>query len=76
VPFGATGMFVRLVGRNGASTTATAPQKYGPPYSARIRVPVGGMRNIKLGLHSWASIPTGTHRAPMLFPITNNPFRR
>jgi len=72
VPFGAIGMFVRLVGRNGASTTATAPQ-HGQPYSVRIRVPRGGIRNIQVGLHGWALTPTGKHPAPELFPITNNP---
>jgi hypothetical protein len=73
VPFGASGMFVRLIGRGNASTTATAPQN-GPPYSVRIRVPRGGIRNIEVGLHGWASTPTGTHPAPVLFPIANNPF--
>jgi hypothetical protein len=73
VPFGAIGMFVRLIGRNGAATSATAPQKHGPPYSARIRVPLGGIHDIQLGLHGWAITPSGKHPAPMLFPITNSP---
>ena len=73
VPFAAIGMFVRLIGRNGVSSSATAPEKHGPPYTARIRVPLGGIRNIQLGLHGWALTPTGKHPAPVLFPITNNP---
>ncbi len=73
VPFKAVGMFVKLIGRSGASTTATAPQEHGPPYSAHIRVPRGGIRNIQVGLHGWAFTPTGKHPAPVLFPITNNP---
>jgi hypothetical protein len=72
-PFGAIGMFVRLVGAGGASTTAAAPQVYGPPYSVQIRVPPGGIRNIEIGLHGWALTPSGKHPAPELFPITNNP---
>ena len=56
VPFGAIGMFVRLVGRHGASTTATAPQSYGPPYRVRIRVPRGGLRAIQFGLHGTSDI--------------------
>lgn len=75
VPFGATGMFVKLIGRSGASTTATSSQTHGPPYSVRVRVPPGGIRSIRLGLHSWASTPTGDHSAPWFFPITNNPLR-
>jgi len=51
MPFSAIGMFVRLVGTNHATTTATAPQKHGPPYRVRIRVPRGGIRAIRFGLH-------------------------
>jgi hypothetical protein len=47
--FSAMGMFVRLVGRGGASTTALAKED-GPPYSARIRVPKGGIRSVRFGL--------------------------
>jgi len=50
-PFSAIGMFVKLIGANRATTTATAPQKHGPPYSVRIRVPRGGIRAIRFGLH-------------------------
>src|SRR5258706_4078885 len=70
VPFGAIGMFVKLVGRSGPSTTATAPQTHGPPYSVHIRIPPGGIRNIQIGLHGWALTPSGKHPAPELFPIT------
>jgi hypothetical protein len=72
VPFRASGMFVRLIGRNGAFNTATAPQN-SPRYSAWIRVPLGGIRGIQIGLRGWAVTPTGRHPAPVLFPITNNP---
>jgi hypothetical protein len=48
--FSAIGMFVRLVGAKGASTTAFAREAEGPPYSARIRVPRGGIRAIRFGL--------------------------
>jgi hypothetical protein len=49
--FNALGMFVRLVGPKGASTTALAREDVGPPYSARIRVPRGGIRAIRFGIH-------------------------
>ena len=71
-PFRAGGMFVRLIGRKGASNTATAAQD-GPPYTARVRVPRGGIRGIQIGLRGWAVTPSGSHPAPVLFPITNNP---
>ena len=64
-PFGAIGMFVKLVGTNRASTTATAPQKHGPPYSVRIRVPRGGIRAIRFGLHAWNDNGPGD----MYFPL-------
>ena len=50
-PFSAIGMFVRLIGSNHATTTATAAQTHGPPYRVRIRVPRGGIRAIRFGLH-------------------------
>jgi hypothetical protein len=46
----AIGMFVRLYGGSGRSTTALARENAGPPYSARIRVPRGGIRGVRFGL--------------------------
>ena len=56
----AVGMFVRLVGPAGASTSALARESVGPPYSARIRVPRGGIRLIRFGV-------AGT--TPFYFPV-------
>ena len=73
-PFGAIGMFVRVIGTNGAATTATAKQSSGP-FTVRIRVPAGGIRQIRLGLEGTPTAADGTTQpAPMLFPITNDPF--
>jgi hypothetical protein len=69
VPFGAQGMFVRLLGRGGASTTATAQQTHGPPYGVRIRVPPGGIRAIRFGLHGTNSLH---QTANTFFPLTGN----
>src|SRR3954447_5259242 len=55
IPFGAIGMFVRLVGRNGARTQATAAQSSGP-FTVRLRVPRGGIRAIRFGLHGSTDI--------------------
>jgi hypothetical protein len=67
-PFGAIGMFVRLLGRDGASTRATAPQ-YEPPYQVRIRVPAGGIRRIRFGLMGASCGPSGCKPSPMFFPL-------
>lgn len=54
--FSAIGMLVRLVGRGGASTTALARENVGPPYSARVRVPAGGIRAVRFGIAGANSI--------------------
>src|SRR4051812_7534217 len=46
----AVGMFVRLTGRGGVSTIAQAGEIAGPPYSARVRVPRGGIRLVRFGV--------------------------
>ena len=69
VPFRANGMFVRLIGKGAEKTAFT--QQFGPPYRARVRVPRGGIRGIKLGLMGY----TNTGRpAPEFFPVVNSPF--
>lgn len=50
VGISAIGMLVRLVGRGGSATTALARENVGPPYSARLRVPRGGIRAVRLGI--------------------------
>lgn len=67
-PFGAIGMFVRLVGRGGASTSATA-QQYEPPYRVRIRVPAGGIRSIRFGLMGTGCDPSACKPSPIFFPL-------
>lgn len=69
VPFSAIGMFVRLLGTGGASTKATAPQLEGPPYSVRIRVPRGGIRQIRFGLDGTSCGPSGCSPSPAYFPL-------
>jgi hypothetical protein len=66
LPFDAQGMFATLIGVNGASTSATDVHG-GPPYSVRIRVPAGGIRRVRFGLHGLSSGPNGTHPAPIFF---------
>jgi hypothetical protein len=75
-PFGAGGMFIRLVSPlRGESVKVYATGVHGR-YHARVRVPRGGMRNIRLGLRAWVSDPKGTWESDWLLPITNDPFRK
>jgi hypothetical protein len=53
-------MFVRLIGPGGASTVALAREEAGPPYSARVRVPKGGIHLARFGV---AGAP------PFYFPL-------
>src|SRR5579862_3288226 len=68
IPFDAQGMFATLIGVNGASTTAT-DRHGGPPYTVRIRVPAGGIHRVEFGLSGVSSGPSGTHPAPIYFPL-------
>jgi hypothetical protein len=72
-PFGAGGIFIRLVGTNGATTTAAATEIRRGRFAAKAVVPAGGIRRIRIGLHSWTSGPGGTKRADMFFRIVNDP---
>jgi hypothetical protein len=70
-PFGAGGLFVRLVGAGGAATTASAHAQTAPGrYAADAAVPDGGIRRIRIGLRSWADGRPGA----MYFRIVNDPF--
>lgn len=66
VPFGASKMFVELIGA-GAKTRALAG--HGAAYSARIRIPRGGIHAIRFGVIGTASGPSGSHPAPMYFTL-------
>ena len=75
-PFGAIGVFVRLVSASGAAaTTGVAPVGAHTTgrYAATVVVPEGGIGDIEIGLQGWSTGPTGRHRADVLFPITNDP---
>jgi hypothetical protein len=57
-PFSANGMFVQLHGNQGTSTMATGRQdsRQRGTYSANVRVPRGGIREIQFGLHGSSDI--------------------
>jgi len=73
-PFGAGGMFVRLLSRRGApATTAFADGAVHVQgrYAAKVRVPSGGIGGIRMGLRGWNNLGgTGDH----IFPLENDPY--
>ena len=75
-PFGASGMFVRLLSPVRGQSVKVYAEGVGGRYHATVHVPRGGMRGIQLGLRSWVSDPKGTRESDWLLPITNNPFSK
>lgn len=78
-PFGASGVFVRLRSPSGADVEeASAPGdgRATGEYEATVTVPEGGIGDVELGLMGWQSGPSGTRRADLIFPITNDPLTR
>jgi hypothetical protein len=75
-PFGATGVFVRLLSASGApAETGVAPSGAYTTgeYAATVIVPKGGIGDVRIGLRGFTSGATGTHSADMIFPIVNDP---
>jgi hypothetical protein len=70
-PFGGDGIFVRL--RGATRKDVTSALGFGPTrsgrYTATIRVPRGGIRDVQFGIHGMS----GGRRSDMLFTITNDP---
>jgi hypothetical protein len=75
-PFGASGMFVRLLSPVRGASTKVYAQGVNGRYHATVTVPRGGLRGIQLGLRSWVSDPNGTRENDWLLPITNSPFSK
>jgi hypothetical protein len=75
-PFGANGIFVRLVGACEGQAKRTFAHGTNGRYAATATVPESGIRRIEIGLRGWSSSPQGTVPSDVLFPITNNPRRR
>ena len=75
-PFGANGVFVRLLSASGAASregVAPVGAYHTGEYEATVVVPEGGIRDIELGLAGWTSGANGTRRSDRIFPITNDP---
>lgn len=77
-PFGANGVFVRLLSASGAAleegVAPTGAYDTGE-YEAAVVVPEGGFRDIELGLMGWVSDANGARRSDVIFPIANDPVR-
>jgi hypothetical protein len=75
-PFGANGVFVRLLSASGAGAeTGFAPTGAHArgEFAAIVAVPKGGIGDVEIGLRGWVSGASGTRRSDLLFPITNDP---
>ena len=75
-PFGANGVYVRLVSASGGNTetgVASGGAYRTGEYAANVVVPKGGIGDVVIGLRGWTSGATGTHRSDAFFPITNEP---
>jgi hypothetical protein len=74
VPFTAGAIVLRLRSATGSASNETFASSDGPGiYRATAVVPKGGLGRIEIGMRGWTSGPNGTHRADLLFPITNAP---
>ena len=77
-PFGASGMFVRLLSRTGARSTlgfARPPSRLDGRFSATVTVPAGRIGGIRLGLRGTSCGVSGCRRSDLVFPLANDPFR-
>jgi hypothetical protein len=75
-PFGASGVFVRLLSATQArAETAVAPARpyMNGHYAATVVVPEGGIGDIEVGIRAVTSGEGGTRHGEMLFAITNHP---
>jgi hypothetical protein len=73
-PFGAGGMFVRLLSRTGAPSTVGLADGRGR-FQTMLRVPSGGIGGVRVGLRGTSCDASGCRASDALFPLVNDPFR-
>jgi hypothetical protein len=76
-PFGASGVFVKLLSATGAKPTTAVASGDGDgdgKFQATVVVPEGGVGDVEIGLHGISSGPNGTSVSDLYFPLRNNPF--
>jgi hypothetical protein len=71
-PFGAGGVFVRLVSATGERSETAFVDGSGD-YAATVTVPKGGIGDVRIGLRGFSDASPKPKSADMLFPITNDP---
>lgn len=76
-PFGAGGVFVRLLSRSGARPAKAHARSERSArrgrYSAMVRVPRGGIRRLQIGLDGTRHVGDRIEPAPIYFRIENDP---
>jgi hypothetical protein len=73
--FSGVGLFARVVSLSGAPGPTVPAHGGRGRYTATVRVPVGGIREVEIGIRGSSIGPAGTRPAPVLIPITNDPFK-
>jgi hypothetical protein len=73
-PFGASGMFVRLLSRTGAPSTVGLADG-GGRFQTTMRVPSGGIGGVRVGLRGTSCGGSGCRASDAIFPLVNDPFR-
>ena len=73
-PFGASGMFVRLLSRTGAPSTIGFADG-GGRFETTVRVPSGGIGGLRVGLRGMRCDANGCRESDAPFPLVNDPFR-
>jgi len=73
-PFGASGVYVRLLSASGADAeTGFADSVATGEYTTTVVVPEGGIGDVEVGLVGWVSDANGIRRGDAFFAITNDP---
>ena len=75
-PFGAGGVFVELRGAAGATPSRKHAAGRRGHFRARVRVPDGGIRRLRIGLEGWRYVGDEVFDADVFFPVVNPPCAR
>ena len=74
-PFGASGIYLRVARCGRRPLKVPATERAVGSYTARVKVPRGGIRKLRVGLTGWRVIGERTERADVFFPF-DPPLRR
>jgi hypothetical protein len=67
--FGASGIYLRVSRCGRAPLNVPATERSRGGYSARVKVPKGGIRRLRVGLRGWRIIGDRKERADVFFPF-------